>query len=70
MARVDRVEKPKEDLERFTQLLDDVEAAMERLDEGSYGSCERCGGLLEDARLESDPRVRYCALCERAPAPG
>ena len=41
--------------------LSDVEAALERLENGSYGTCEVCGRPIEDARLEAAPATRLCS---------
>ncbi len=40
--------------------LDDVEHALARLDEGTYGTCEVCGAPIGDARLEVMPATRFC----------
>lgn len=40
--------------------LDDVEHALARLDEGTYGTCEVCGEPIGDARLEVMPATRFC----------
>jgi DnaK suppressor protein len=40
--------------------LRDVEAAIERLEAGTYGICERCGNPIEAARLEALPATRFC----------
>src|SRR3954454_9529915 len=40
--------------------LADVEAAVQRLDDGSYGICERCGQRVADVRLEARPAARTC----------
>lgn len=40
--------------------LDDVEAALDRLDAGTYGSCEVCGAELPDEELERRPQSRVC----------
>ena len=40
--------------------LDDVEHALARLDEGTYGTCEMCGQPIGDARLEAMPAARFC----------
>jgi RNA polymerase-binding transcription factor DksA len=57
-------------LEVVEAELADVERALQRLDEGSYGSCEACGGAIGDERLEVSPAARFCvqhqALAERA----
>ncbi len=43
--------------------LADVERALEKLDEGSYGTCERCGQPIAPARLEAMPAVKTCIQC-------
>ncbi|QBX56310.1 TraR/DksA family transcriptional regulator [Nocardioides seonyuensis] len=43
--------------------LAEVDAAMERLDAGSYGTCEQCGGPIGEARLEARPVARTCITC-------
>jgi RNA polymerase-binding transcription factor DksA len=42
------------------EQLDDVEHALSRLDEGTYGTCETCGQAIADARLEAMPATRFC----------
>jgi RNA polymerase-binding transcription factor DksA len=53
----------KVELDDLARQLDAVEAAMARLDEGSYGTCERCGETLGPAVLEADPTGSACAAC-------
>jgi phosphoserine phosphatase RsbU/P len=45
---------------QLTQLLSEVDSALERIDNGSYGICEACQEPVEKDRLLSDPLVRYC----------
>ena len=40
--------------------LADIEHALQRLDDGSYGTCEACGKSIGDDRLEAMPATRYC----------
>jgi RNA polymerase-binding transcription factor DksA len=40
--------------------LRDVEHALHRLEEGTYGVCEVCGEQIGDARLEANPVARIC----------
>lgn len=40
--------------------LADVEAALAKLDDGTYGTCEACGNPIADARLEAMPHTRFC----------
>jgi phosphoserine phosphatase RsbU/P len=41
-------------------LLNEVDSALARLDEGTYGLCEACHESVEKTRLLADPLVRYC----------
>jgi RNA polymerase-binding transcription factor DksA len=41
-------------------LLADVERALGKLDEGTYGRCETCGEPIAPARLEAMPASRFC----------
>src|SRR5262249_43951305 len=47
-------------LERVEGELADVEHALRRLDEGTYGRCEACGKPIDDDRLEALPAARFC----------
>ena len=40
-----------------------VERAMARLDDGTYDTCEVCGGPIGDDRLEAAPFAVRCATC-------
>jgi RNA polymerase-binding transcription factor DksA len=40
--------------------LVELEAAVKRVDTGSYGNCEACGNPISEARLEAIPTARYC----------
>jgi DnaK suppressor protein len=42
------------------EQLDDVEEALAKLDDGTYGSCEVCGEPIGEARLEAMPATRFC----------
>ena len=40
--------------------LDEVERALAKLDDGSYGKCEVCGEPIAAPRLEAMPATKYC----------
>ena len=50
-------------------LLAEIDAALDRLDEGTYGKCRRCGAEIEAARLEAIPYAPFCAECADQAAP-
>lgn len=43
--------------------LSDIDAALARFDNGTYGVCESCGGAISEARLEAMPAARRCITC-------
>jgi DnaK suppressor protein len=45
-------------------LLREIEGALERLREGTYGTCLDCGMPVSRKRLEAIPWARYCVSCE------
>lgn len=47
------------------RLLVDIEAALERMDEGSYGTCGECETRIERDRLEALPYATLCMDCKR-----
>lgn len=54
-------------LVRQAQLhIGEVEAALARLESGTYGTCERCGGAIGAGRLEARPVARTCIECAAA----
>jgi sigma-B regulation protein RsbU (phosphoserine phosphatase) len=44
----------------LSSLLSEVDAALARMDEGTFGTCETCHDPVEKERLLSDPLVRFC----------
>ena len=45
------------------ESLTDVEAAIAKLDNGTFGACEGCGQPIPPARLEAKPAARLCMDC-------
>ncbi len=43
-----------------------VEEALRRLDEGTYGRCEECGAAIPRTRLDALPFARFCIRCQEA----
>ena len=52
--------------ERESQLVADIDQALLRIDEGTYGDCARCGKPIDERRLEALPTARYDAACQAA----
>ncbi|HEV2387996.1 MAG TPA: TraR/DksA family transcriptional regulator [Candidatus Acidoferrales bacterium] len=50
-------------LEQEQKTLREIEAALNRMDRGSYGVCESCGEPIPEARLRALPWARYCVKC-------
>jgi RNA polymerase-binding transcription factor DksA len=51
------------DVDSVEALLDQVDHALARLDDGSYGRCETCGTIIADGRLAEVPTARTCPAC-------
>ncbi len=47
------------------RMLRDVVTALGKIDDGSFGSCERCSEDIAEKRLEALPFARYCITCQR-----
>ena len=47
-------------LEQVDDELQEIEAAAQRLERGTYGTCQACGKPIGDARLEAMPATRFC----------
>ena len=48
------------------RLLKEVVSALQKITEGGFGDCERCGEAIAEKRLEALPFARYCIECQRA----
>ena len=47
------------------RLLEEIDAAFGRVQDGSYGTCQGCSGPIPAERLEILPHVRCCVACVR-----
>ena len=50
--------------ERESQIVADIDQALLRIREGSYGVCARCSNPIDERRLEAVPTARYDAQCQ------
>ncbi len=51
---------------QFARKLEDIDAALRQLREGTYGRCGRCGRPIARARLEARPEAGLCVTCQGA----
>ncbi len=49
--------------ERASQAVADIDQALLRIEEGSYGVCARCGEPIGDDRLDIVPHTPFCRDC-------
>jgi DnaK suppressor protein len=54
------------ELDRLEDELREVEDALARLEEGTYGTCQACGRPIEEEHLRSQPAARLCLADQRA----
>ena len=43
--------------------LQNVENALDKIEQGNYGACETCGMQIEEERLVVSPEARFCTMC-------
>jgi len=46
------------------QLLESIDAALYRIEDGDYGKCDYCGDPIQEKRLEAVPWARHCLRCQ------
>ncbi|MDD5604747.1 MAG: TraR/DksA C4-type zinc finger protein [Dehalococcoidales bacterium] len=51
---------------RLLEQINDIEDALKKFDDGSYGMCEKCGQTIVYERLEILPQARLCINCKSA----
>ena len=52
--------------ENEDHLLEKIDHALNRIDQGAYGICVGCGARIPRARLEAKPSVSLCLQCQNA----
>jgi len=50
--------------DRERKLITKIEEALGRIDQGTYGECEECGGLIGVERLRARPVTTLCITCK------
>ncbi len=51
--------------EGLVETLHEVDAALERIDKGTYGRCESCGDEIPPERMDARPVARLCLRCKQ-----
>ncbi len=51
--------------ENSEEVLAQIDAALKRIDEGTYGTCARCGREIAPERLDATPWASLCIDCKR-----
>lgn len=46
------------------KILSDIDAALRKMDKGTYGLCEHCKKAIEKKRIKALPSARYCMVCQ------
>ncbi len=49
----------------FLRTIEEIDAALDRIDAGTYGTCVHCGGDIAPERLEFRPFAAGCVSCQR-----
>lgn len=50
--------------EQARESLEQIERALQRIEDGTYGKCSNCGGEIPLARLEAMPEAELCLTCK------
>jgi DnaK suppressor protein len=51
--------------ENSTRVLDEIDSALRRIEDGTFGACQRCGNAIALERLEAIPYATKCIDCKR-----
>ncbi len=52
-------------LQNEEQALEEIQDALRRIKEGTFGQCEECRAAIPKGRLQALPYARYCVACAR-----
>ncbi|MGC9357287.1 MAG: TraR/DksA family transcriptional regulator [Anaerolineae bacterium] len=50
--------------QQLQRSLENIQRALGKFEDGTYGICESCGGIIDLPRLEALPAARYCVRCQ------
>lgn len=51
--------------ENAEQIVHEIDSALARIEEGTYGTCARCGNEIPEERLSAVPYATLCVECKR-----
>ncbi|HSE24697.1 MAG TPA: TraR/DksA C4-type zinc finger protein, partial [Pyrinomonadaceae bacterium] len=51
---------------RQSQLIEEIDEALGRIEDGTHGQCSQCGKPLDEERLKAMPTAKYDAECQSA----
>lgn len=51
-------------IENEDEILQNVQEALDRIDDGTFGTCESCDALIPERRLQVVPYAKYCVKCQ------
>src|SRR5262249_19726831 len=49
---------------RESRIIEEIDEALLRIDDGTYGQCARCGKPIDEERLKAMPTAKYDAECQ------
>lgn len=52
--------------ENFREIIDRIEDALRKIEDGSYGQCDRCGEQIHVDRLKAIPYATFCIKCQES----
>jgi RNA polymerase-binding protein DksA len=47
------------------QIVHEIDVALSRIEDGTYGTCRRCGQAIPEERLDAVPYATLCVSCKR-----
>jgi DnaK suppressor protein len=51
--------------DRERKLITKIDETLKKIEDGTYGICQRCGKEIEEERLKARPVASYCIECKR-----
>lgn len=57
-------------IENEDEILQSVQEALDRIDAGTYGTCDACDALIPERRLQVVPYTKFCVKCQSASEEG